>query len=81
MLWFKKLLYALKTLVNGEVSFISNSNFDGQVEVMGTRNLVLSLPIKETFSYLITYIEYLKRKKGQETETNSIRISVFYTKT
>ena len=57
MLWFKKLLYALKTLVNGEVSFISNSNFDGQVEVMGTRNLVLSLPIKETFSYPITYIE------------------------
>ena len=74
MLWFKKLLYALKTLVNGEVSFISNSNFDGQVEVMGTRNLVLSLPIKETFNYLITYIEYLKRKKGQETETNSIII-------
>ena len=74
MLWFKKLLYALKTLVNGEVSFLSNSNFNGQVEVMGTRNLVLSLPIKETFSYLITYIEYLKRKKGQETETNSIKI-------
>ena len=78
MLWFKKLLYALKTLVNGEVSFISNSNFDGQVEVMGTRNLVLSLPIKETFSYPITYIEYLKRKKGQETETNSIRIKCLF---
>ena len=81
MLWFNKMLHVLKTLVNGKVSFLSNSNFNGQEEVMGTRNLVLSLPIKETFSYLITYIEYLKRKKGQETETNSIRISVFYTKT
>ena len=81
MLWFNKMLHVLKTLVNGKVSFLSNSNFNGQEEVMGTRNLVLSLPIKETFGYLITYIEYLKRKKGQETETNSIRISVFYTKT
>ena len=57
MLWFNKMLHILKTLVNGEVSFLSNSNFDGQVEIMGTRNLVPSLPIKETFSYPITYTE------------------------
>ena len=55
MLWFNKMLHVLKTLVNGEVSFLSNSNFDGQVEVIDTRNLISSLPIKETFSNLITY--------------------------
>ena len=55
MLWFNKMLHVLKTLVNGEVSFLSNSNFDGQVEVIDTRNLIPSLPIKETFSNLITY--------------------------
>ena len=53
MLWFDKMLHVLKTLANGEVSFLSNSNFDGQLEVIGTRNLILSLPIKETFKYLI----------------------------
>ena len=74
MLLFNKMLHVLKTLVNGEVSFLSNSNFDGQVEIIDTRNVVLSLPIKETFSYPIKYTEKLKRKKGQETETNSIRI-------
>ena len=73
MLWFNKMLPVLKTLVNGEVCFLSNSNFDGQVYVIGTRNLVISLPIKETFSHPITYTE-LKRKKGQERETNYIRI-------
>jgi len=57
MLWFNKKLHVLQTLVNGEVSFLSNSNFDGQVEVIDTRNLVISLPIKETFSYPIKYIE------------------------
>ena len=54
MLWFNKMLHVLKILVNGEVSFLSNSNFDGQVEIIGRRNLVLSLPIKETFNYSIT---------------------------
>ena len=57
MLWFNKKLHVLQTLVNGEVSFLSNSNFDGQVEVIDTRNLVIPLPIKETFSYPIKYIE------------------------
>ena len=51
------MIHALKILVNREVNFLSNSNFDGQVEDLGTRNLVLSLPVKETFSYPITYIE------------------------
>ena len=51
------MLHALKTLVNREVSFLSNSNFDGQVEVLGTRNLVLFLPVKETFNYHIIYTE------------------------
>ena len=74
MLWFNKMLHVLKTLVNGEVSFLSNSNFDGQVEIIDTRNVVLSLPIKETFSYPIKYTEKLKRKEGQERETNPIRI-------
>ena len=60
MLWFDKMLHVLKTLVNGEVSFLSN--------------LVLSLLIKETFSYPITNTEYLKIKYGQERETNPIRI-------
>ena len=48
---------SLKVLVNREVNFPSNSNFDEQVEVIGTRNLVIFLPIKETFSYHITYTE------------------------
>ena len=78
MLWFNKKLHVLKTLVNGEVSFLSNSNFDGQVEVIGTRNLVLSLPIKETFSYSIKYTEWLKRKKDQERENNSIKIKCLF---
>ena len=51
------MLHVLKVLVNEEVSLLSNSNFHGQVEVIGSRNLVLSLPIKETFSYSITYTE------------------------
>ena len=58
------MLHILKTFVNGEVSFLSNSNFDGQLEIIDTRNLVISLPIKETFSYSIIDTEYLKRKKG-----------------
>ena len=74
MLWLNKMLYVLKILVNGEVNFLSNSNFDGQVEVIDIRNLVFSLPIKETFSYPITYTKQLKRNEGQERETNSIRI-------
>ena len=74
MLWFNKMLHVLKTLINGKVSFLSNSNFDGQVEVIDTRNLVFLLPKKETFSYPITYTEELKRKQGQERETNPIRI-------
>ena len=78
MLWFSKKLHVLKTLVKGEVSFLSNSNFDGQLEVIDTRNLVISLPIKETFSYLIKYTEQLKRKDGQEIETNSIRIKCLF---
>ena len=78
MLWFNKKLHALKTLVKGEVSFLSNTNFDGQVEVMETRNLVISLPIKETFSYPIKYTEQLKRKEGLERETNSIRIKCLF---
>ena len=57
MLWFNKKLHVLKTLVNGEVSFLSNSNFDGKVEVIDIRNLIISLPIKETFSYPIKYTE------------------------
>ena len=60
LLWFDKMLHVLKTLVNGEVSFLSN--------------LVISLLIKETFSYPITNTEYLKIKYGQERETNPIRI-------
>ena len=64
MLWFNKMLYVLKTLINEEVSFLSNSNFDGQVEVIDTRNLVISLFIKETFSYTIKDTEYLERKEG-----------------
>jgi len=58
MLWFDKKLHVLKILVNGEVSFLSNSNFDEQVEVICTRNLVLSLPIKESFSYPIIHTEW-----------------------
>ena len=81
MLWFNKMLHVLKTLVNGKVSFLSNSNFNGQEEVMGTRNLVLSLPRKEIFSYPIIYTEWLKRKEGQEREINPIRIKCLYTKT
>ena len=57
MLWFNKMLHILKTLVNREVSFLGNSNFDGQVEVIRTRNLIIFLPIKETFSYPITDTE------------------------
>ena len=57
MLWFNKILRVLSTLINGEVSFLSNSNFDGQVEVIDTKNLILFLPIKETFNYSITYTE------------------------
>ena len=60
MLWFNKMLHVLKTLVNGEVSFLSN--------------LVLSLLIKETFSYPITNTEYFKKKDGEEREINPIRI-------
>ena len=37
MLWFNKKLHVLKTLVNGEVSLLSNSNFDGQVQDIDTR--------------------------------------------
>ena len=33
MLWFNKMLYVLKILVNEEVSFLNNFNFVGQVEV------------------------------------------------
>ena len=58
------ILHILKTLVNGEVSFLSNFNFDGQLEIIGIRNLVISLPIKESFSYPITDTEYLESKKG-----------------
>ena len=57
MLWFNKTLLVLKTLINGEVSFLSNSNFDGQVEFIDIKNLILFLPIKETFNYSITYTE------------------------
>ena len=47
MLWFNKMLRVLKIVVNEKVNFLSNSNFDGQVEVIDTRNLVISLPIKK----------------------------------
>ena len=56
MLWFNKMLHFLKTSVNGEISFLSNSNFDGQVEVIDIRNLIFSLPIKETFNYSFTVL-------------------------
>ena len=48
------------------------------MEVIGTRNLVLSLAMKETFSYSIKYTEWLKRKKDQERETNSIKIKCLF---
>ena len=56
MLWFNKMLHVLIPLVNGEVNFLNNSKFDGQVEIIDTRNLIISLPIKETFNYPIRYI-------------------------
>ena len=56
MLWFNQMLHFLKTLVNGEISFLSNSNFDGQVEVIDIMNLIFSLPIKETFNYSFTVV-------------------------
>ena len=74
MLWFNKMLHVLIPLVNGEVNFLNNSKFDGQVEIINTRNLIISLPIKETFSYPIRYTEQLKKKEDQEKETNPIRI-------
>ena len=68
------MLHVLKTLFNEETNFLSNSNFDRQMEIIDTRNLVFSLPIKETFSYLITYTEKLfKKRKSQERETNHIK--------
>ena len=57
MLWFNKMLHVLKTLINREISFPSKSNFDGQLKVIDTRNLVISQPKKETSSYYITYTE------------------------
>ena len=68
------MLHVLKTLFNEETNFLSNSNFDRQMEVIDTRNLVFSLSIKETFSYLITYTEkLLKKRKSQKRETNPIK--------
>ena len=68
------MLGVLKTLFNEETNFLSNSNFDRQMEVIDTRNLVFFLPIEETFSYFITYTEkLLKKRKSQERETNPIR--------
>ena len=68
------MLHVLKTLFNEETNFLSNSNFDRQMKIIDTRNLVFSLPIKETFSYLITYTEKLfKKRKSQERETNHIK--------
>ena len=52
-----KMLHVLRTIVNREISFLSKSNFDGQLKVIDTRNLVISQPKKETSSYHNTYTE------------------------
>ena len=38
------------------------------MEIIDTRNLVISLPIKETFNYLITYTEKLLKKEKVKRE-------------
>ena len=56
MLWFNKKLHFLKILVNGEVSFLSNSNFDGQVQDIDTRiGIWSSLYLEKRYSVIPSY--------------------------